>query len=211
MNSVKSLFLARSLCFYLPRPPDGVWSERRLARRRGGCWERRGCAARVHRDHRAAGGERAAGYQEGKLSVCGRDELEAAVHLGSVGRRHAGWWRALTRRHWDGHVRRAGDLHHWLSESRRRRGCGVCLRRVVHGVQLGHAVGQVAEQPRAHLGVHALACGQKTRHLVHALAEACAVLAEHGGVRVQSSCKTRNGVLSFILTRPSLHHNVISA
>lgn len=55
---------------------------------------------------------------------------------------------------------------------------------VVHGVDLSHATGQVAEETRAHLGVDALAGGQEARDLVHALAEASAVLPQNSGVRV---------------------------
>lgn len=59
---------------------------------------------------------------------------------------------------------------------------------VVHGVDLGHAVGQVAQQACAHFSVHAFACGQEARDLVHALAETGPVLPQYGGVRVQGGC-----------------------
>lgn len=64
---------------------------------------------------------------------------------------------------------------------------------VVHGVDLSHAAGQVAEEPRAHLSVDALAGGQEARDLVHALTEAGAVLPQNSGVRVQGSCRGEGG------------------
>lgn len=64
-------------------------------------------------------------------------------------------------------------------------------RRVVHGVDLGHAAGQVAQEPGAHLSVDALAGGEEPCHLVHALAEAGAVLAQHRGVCAQCGCRGR--------------------
>lgn len=60
---------------------------------------------------------------------------------------------------------------------------------VVHGVDLGHAVGQVAEEARPDLGVDALAGGQEAGDFIHALAEAGAVFAQHGGVGVEGSCR----------------------
>lgn len=63
---------------------------------------------------------------------------------------------------------------------RRRLQGGVRLPWVGHGVDLGHAVGQVAEESGAHLGVNALTRGQGAGHLVHALAEAGAVLPHAG-------------------------------
>lgn len=59
---------------------------------------------------------------------------------------------------------------------------------VVHGVDLRHAAGQVSQEPRPHVGVDALGGGQEAGDLVHALAEARAVLPEDGGIGVQSSC-----------------------
>lgn len=63
---------------------------------------------------------------------------------------------------------------------------------VVHGVDLGHAVGQVAEEPRPDLGVDALAGGQEAGDFVHALAETGAVFPQDGGVRVQGGCRLEN-------------------
>lgn len=60
---------------------------------------------------------------------------------------------------------------------------------VGHGVDLGHAVGQVAQEPSAHLGVNALTRGQEAGHLVHALAEAGAVLPQHARVCAERGCR----------------------
>lgn len=59
---------------------------------------------------------------------------------------------------------------------------------IVHGVDLGHAVGQVTEQPRPDLGIDAFAGGQESSDFVHALTETRTVFAQDGGVCVQSSC-----------------------
>lgn len=59
---------------------------------------------------------------------------------------------------------------------------------VVHGVDLGHAAGQVAQQPRPDLGVDAFTGGQEAGDFIHALAESCAIFSQDGGVGVQSSC-----------------------
>lgn len=58
------------------------------------------------------------------------------------------------------------------------------LRGVVHGVDLGHAVGQMSEKPRPDLGVYTFACGQEPGDFVHALAEARAVFPQDGRVGV---------------------------
>lgn len=60
---------------------------------------------------------------------------------------------------------------------------------VVHGVDLGHAVGQVAEEARSDLGVYTLAGGQEPGDFIHALAETGAIFPQHGGVGVQGSCR----------------------
>ena len=60
---------------------------------------------------------------------------------------------------------------------------------IVHGVDLGHAVGQVTEQPRPDLGVDAFAGGQEPGDFIHALAEAGTVFSQHSGVCVQGSCR----------------------
>lgn len=59
---------------------------------------------------------------------------------------------------------------------------------VVHGVDLRHAAGQVAQEPRPDLGVDALAGGQKPRHFIHAFAESGAVFPQNRGVCVQRGC-----------------------
>lgn len=46
---------------------------------------------------------------------------------------------------------------------------------VVHGVDLGHAAGQMAQETRSDFGVDAFACGQKPGDFVHALAETGAI------------------------------------
>lgn len=63
---------------------------------------------------------------------------------------------------------------------------------IVHGVDLGHAAGQVAEQPRPHFGVDPLARGQEAGDFIHALAESGAIFPQNRGVGVQSSCGETN-------------------
>lgn len=60
---------------------------------------------------------------------------------------------------------------------------------VVHGVDLGHAAGQVAQEARPDFSVDPFAGGQKARDFIHALAEARAVFSQDGGVCVQRSCR----------------------
>ena len=60
---------------------------------------------------------------------------------------------------------------------------------VIHGVDLGHAVGQVAEQPRPDLGVDTFAGGKEPGHFIHALAETGAIFSQDCGVGVQGSCR----------------------
>lgn len=55
---------------------------------------------------------------------------------------------------------------------------------VVHGVYLGHAVGEVAEQPRPDFGVDTFAGGEEPGDFIHTLAETGAVLSQDGGVGV---------------------------
>ena len=62
---------------------------------------------------------------------------------------------------------------------------------VVHGVDLGHAVGQVTEQPRPDVGVDAFAGGQEPGDFIHALAETGAVFPQDGGVCVEGGCGER--------------------
>lgn len=59
---------------------------------------------------------------------------------------------------------------------------------VVHGVDLGHAVSQVAEETRSDFGVDSLAGGQEAGDFIHALAETGAVFSQNSGVGVQGSC-----------------------
>lgn len=132
------------------------------------------------------------GDEEGELAVWSRHHLEATEHLSCL----SGGAAQLAGRA-AGRGRRApGDGHEWRRRREWRvlrpagswRGWGrrlqdrVRLPGVGHGVDLGHAVGQVAEQPGAHLGVNALARGQEAGHLVHALAETRAVLPQHARV-----------------------------
>lgn len=63
---------------------------------------------------------------------------------------------------------------------------------VVHGVDLGHAVGQMTEQTRPDLGVDAFAGGQEAGDFIHALAETGAIFSQDCGVCVQGSCKMRD-------------------
>lgn len=60
---------------------------------------------------------------------------------------------------------------------------------VVHRVDLGHAAGQVAEEPRSDLGVDTFAGGQEPGDFVHALAETGAIFSQDGGVGVEGSCR----------------------
>lgn len=59
---------------------------------------------------------------------------------------------------------------------------------VVHGVDLSHAAGQVAQEARPDLRVDPFTSGQKARDFVHALTEARAVFSQDGGVCVERSC-----------------------
>lgn len=59
---------------------------------------------------------------------------------------------------------------------------------IVHSVDLGHAVGQVTEQPRPDLGVDTFAGGQEPCDFIHALAETSAVFSQDSGVCVEGSC-----------------------
>lgn len=65
---------------------------------------------------------------------------------------------------------------------------------VVHSVDLGHAVGQVAEQPRPDLGVDTFAGGQEPGDFIHALAETGTIFSQDSGVGVQSSCRENRQV-----------------
>lgn len=60
---------------------------------------------------------------------------------------------------------------------------------VVHSVDLGHAVGQVAEEPSPDLGVDTFAGGQESGDFIHALAETGTVFSQDSGVGVQGSCR----------------------
>lgn len=60
---------------------------------------------------------------------------------------------------------------------------------IVHSVDLGHAVGQVAEETRSDLGVYTFAGGQEPGDFIHALAETGAIFSQDGGVGVQGSCR----------------------
>ena len=60
---------------------------------------------------------------------------------------------------------------------------------IVHGVDLGHAVGQVTEEPRSHFGVDALAGGQKSGDFIHAFTESGAIFPQDSGVGVKGSCR----------------------
>lgn len=62
---------------------------------------------------------------------------------------------------------------------------------VVHGVNLGHAVGQVTKQPRPDLGVDAFTGGQEPGDFIHALAETGTIFSQDSGVGVQGSCRKK--------------------
>lgn len=49
---------------------------------------------------------------------------------------------------------------------------------IIHGVDLGHAAGQMSEETRSDLGVYTLACGQEPGDFVHALAETGAIFSQ---------------------------------
>lgn len=104
----------------------------------------------------------------------------------------------------DGHERRRRERRVLGAAGARRGGGGACkavrLPGIGHGVDLGHAVGQVAEQPGAHLGVNALARGQEAGHLVHALAEAGAVFPQYARI-----CAQRGGHLRALQVPEVLH------
>lgn len=65
---------------------------------------------------------------------------------------------------------------------------------VVHSVDLGHAVGQVAEEARSDLGVYTFAGGQEPGDFIHALAEAGTIFSQDSGVGVQGSCRENRRV-----------------
>lgn len=62
---------------------------------------------------------------------------------------------------------------------------------IVHGVDLGHAVGKVTEQPRPDLGVDTFAGGQEPGDFIHTLAETGPIFSQHSGVSVQGSCRKK--------------------
>lgn len=55
---------------------------------------------------------------------------------------------------------------------------------VVHCVDLGHAIGKVAEKPRSDLGIDAFAGGEETGDFIHALAETGSVFSQDGGISI---------------------------
>lgn len=84
---------------------------------------------------------------------------------------------------------------------------------VVHGVDLGHAVSQVAEETRSDFGVDALAGGQEAGDFIHALAETGAVFSQNSGVGVQGSCTENkhvylNSCFFFLMRTPCLGNAV---
>lgn len=177
-----------------PGSPDRVGCAGWRAWRRGSSGS---CGwATIQRQHSSTRSKGSAGNEEGKLPIRGRQQLEAAVHLGCIGT-----WLA-------GHARERPHATAWRNQGwpkgrgrwqRGRRGG----RRVVHGVDLSHAAGQVAQEPGADLGVDALAGGEEPRHLVHALAEAGPVLAQYCGVCAQGSCGRREAHSSQQAARPT--------
>lgn len=187
----------------LPRSPDGLaalragahshWADRlgspgegrnavdrRSSRRRRAAVHRAGVernghpGVRVKGDNRRrARGKSRVGDEESELAVACGDQLEAAEDFGG---------QRLGRAELGGSVygQRGRQLDmQWLCQVRLLR-CG--LLRVVHGHHLSHAAGQVAEEPRPHLRVHALGGGKEAGHLVHALIEAGPVFAEDAGI-----------------------------
>lgn len=60
---------------------------------------------------------------------------------------------------------------------------------IVHGVDLGHAVGQVTEESRPDFGVDTFAGGKEPGDFIHALAETGTIFSQDSGVGVQSSCR----------------------
>lgn len=60
---------------------------------------------------------------------------------------------------------------------------------IIHGIDLGHAVGQVAEESRPDFGVDTFAGGQEPGHFIHALTESGTIFSQDSGVGVQGSCK----------------------
>lgn len=81
---------------------------------------------------------------------------------------------------------------------------------VVHSVDLGHAVGQVAEEPRPDLGVNPFTGGEEPGDFVHALAETSTVFPQDGRVGVQSSCKSKwKSLVSDVLSKSSCKCSVL--
>lgn len=165
-----------------PGSPDRVGCARWRARRRGSSGS---CGwATVQGQHSTTRSKGGAGDEEGKLPIGGWQQLEATVHLGCISAWFAGHARerpCTTARWHQGWPKGCSWWQRWRWGGRR----------VVHGVDLGHTAGQVAQEPGAHLSVDALAGGEKPRHLVHALTEASTVLAQHRGVCTQRGCGGR--------------------
>lgn len=74
---------------------------------------------------------------------------------------------------------------------------------IVHGVDLGHAVGQVTEQPRPDLGVDTFAGGQESGDFIHAFTESGAIFSQNSGVGIQGS-----GHLSSLEVPEMLHRHL---
>lgn len=114
--------------------------------------------------------------QESKLSIGSRHQLEAAKDLrrngfgGTEFGAHGGAADGQSGRKL--HVQGLGQV----------RLLGRGLLGVVDGQHLVHAAGQVVEEPRPHLRVHALGGGEEAGDLVHALVESGSVFAQNGGV-----------------------------
>lgn len=212
-NNANWFHTSLSLSLKLPRPPHGLAALRAGAdphgadrllgppgegrhpvnRRRCGR-----CRAAVHRAgvnrhghscvcvKRDDGGrgrsEGRVGDQKGELSVGRGHQLEPAEHLRGDSLRwaelgaHSGT--ADGQGGWELHVQRLSQV----------RLLGRGLLRVVQGHHLAHAVGQVVEEPRPHLGVHPLGGGQEAGDLVHALVESGSVFTQDGGICWERCC-----------------------
>lgn len=160
-------FFPRASAAVLPWSPHGVWGDRRCTR--GHVMAVLGAQRRESRT----------GDQQGKLSIGGWHNLEAAVQLHCLSHRRGAFARHLWGRG-SCHVRSGLSQRAWM-------------RRIeVNGVDLGHAGSQVAEEASPHLCVHSFTRGQEAGDLSDALAETGSVFPQNRRVCVHRSCRGKH-------------------
>ncbi len=130
------------------------------------------------------------GDKKSKLSVGGWHQLKSSKDFGW----DRIWWTEFGA-HWG-----AVDGQCWRKLHVKRLSQMRLLRwgrlRVVHGHHLSQTTGQVVEKSRPNLRIYSLESREKASHLVHALVESRAILAEHVCVSWQGCCKAK---MSFII------------